>query len=341
MLVQDLFPLCQAHSCPQRGQHKHILQSQLDLVHAPEKYVLSVGGYQSGKTLAACIACILLMMSVPGIRGFVGRRTYDKLADSTLRVFLEVLERGAEVDEALRGTRYLEKFRHFPHRLVLPNDSEVIFRETKDVGRHLGPQYGFIYLDEVQEEPEFTFTKLKGRLSQPLAADYLKFICTTNPSNKNHWMYRWFGLRPGRLELDGIGYRHIRSTPRDNPHLPAEYVRDLMTLDPAEIRRVVEGMPGFVVDGPAVYPFRHEQHVGVPELLPVGLLRQWDFGYRHPACTWAQFYRCKRRTVHYHVLDELDAENVEAEQFAKMVLARTRQQFPNVPPGMLDRKSVV
>lgn len=340
MRVEDLFPVCQAATCPQRGKHKHVLPTQTDLIQAAEKYVLSVGGYQSGKTLAACILCLLLMLSIPGNRGFVGRRTYDKLHDSTLRTFLEVLERASRQYPALGQAQHLERFRHYPHRIALPNGSEIIFRETKDVGRHLGPSYGFIYLDEIQEEPEDTFTRLKGRLSLPLAAGNLKFICTTNPSHKNHWMYRWFGLEPGRRELEdpagALTYRHIRSSPRDNPHLPADYVWDLLTLDPNEIRRVVEGLPGYTPDGPPVFPeFKHNRHIGVPDLLPVALIRSWDWGFRHPACSWQQMWTCKLNRLHLNILDELDAEHVEAEEFGRRVLARTKLIFPDAKPSMV------
>lgn len=332
MRVLDLFPTCTDARCPQVGRHKHPLPSQLTLIHSDAKFICSLGGYGSGKTYAACVLCVLLMMAAPGNKGFIGRMSYPELHDSTLRVFLEVLQR-----TGIEDIEFKENWGGFPHRIILPNGSEAIFRELKNVGRFLGPEYGFFYLDEAAQAAENAFTGLLGRLRLPRAGQHLKGILTTNPPHKNHWIAKRWGLEAGKTQIGDSSYHLLKTSTRDNPHLPPGYLKDLLTnLDPNEISRVVEGNFGFVTDGPAVYPeFKHTTHVGVPDTLPVALMRGWDFGFRHPACSWSQFFRCRRNKLHWNILHELDAKELEAEQFARLVLAETRSAFPTHPASMV------
>lgn len=339
MKVLDLFPLCQSAECPQAGKHKHPLPHQTELLESSEKYVAMVGGYGSAKTLPAVALMVLLGLSVPGNRIFVGRRTYSKIHDSPLPVYMQVLER-AGVEWKGRENRD-----GFPHRIILPNETEFVFRETKDIGRWLGPEYGGFHLEEAQEEPEDSFTGLMGRLRLPHAGQYLKGLLTTNPPPRTHWIPRWFGEEPGvRVQKVEIApgkfietaFRLIKSSTKQNPHLPPGYLADLLALPEADVRRIVDGDFGFVPDGPPVYePFRHEKHVGAPALRPVPLIRGWDFGYRHPAVTWHQAWRCRVGLLHWTILHELDATQTEAERLGTLVQEETRRVFPDVSPSML------
>src|SRR5688572_5581282 len=148
MKYLDLFPLCNSSECPKAGTHRHPLPHQTELLESEEKYVAMVGGYGSAKTLPTAALGVLLSLMIPGNIGFVGRRTYTKIHDSPLPVYMQCLER-AGVDWKGRENRD-----GFPHRIILPNESEIRFRETKDIGRWLGPEYGWFHLEEAQEEPE-------------------------------------------------------------------------------------------------------------------------------------------------------------------------------------------
>lgn len=340
MRVEQLFPDCQDRTCPQFRRHKHPLDHQLELINTDADFTLLKGGYGAAKTYAAAVLGVLLSIQIDGNRGFVGRKTYANLHDSTLRVYLEVIERAADAEPSLRGYRQLENRLGFPHRIVFPNDSEIVFRETKDIGRWLGPEYGWWHLDEVSEMEEAVFTGLVGRLRLSQAAHHLRGILTTNPPHEQHWLVKRFGKDPGLIEIPDpedpshvTKYRHITSSTRDNPHLPRGYLGNLLTgLSLADINRLVEGNFGITPEGPAVFPeFRHQKHVGVPDLLPeVALVRGWDFGFRHPACSWQQVTRCRFNTVHVQILAEQDGKEVEGEEFAKIVLDTTNRLFPNL-----------
>jgi hypothetical protein len=310
---------------------RRVLPHQLELINSSARYVAFIGGYGSGKTMAAAVRMLLHGLTVPANVGVIARRSYQKLHDSTLRIFLDVLER-ADVGDV----QYRDSFRGFPHRIILPNDSEFWVRETKDIGRWLGPEFGSAWVDEASEEPLKTFEGLVSRLRLPQAKDYLQLILTSNPPFKTHWIPKMFGVEPGKFEKGGLLYHLIRSSSRDNPNLPKDYVDQLIaTHGEANARRIVDGEFGFTPEGLPVFgdAFSHAKHVGEPKALAsVPLDRAWDWGFRVPCVTWHQIYRCKAGTVHWNILHELVGEKVETEEFARQVLAETRTVFPLTSP---------
>jgi hypothetical protein len=331
----DLFPLCTRDACdlPEplvvQGGHKHVLKHQREALESPSKFLLMVGGFGGGKTLPAVILGALLSLMVPGNRGIILRRSYPKLHDPTLRMFIEVLER------AHVSFRAMEVRDGWPHRLVLPNASEVFARETKDLGRFLGPEYGWFYIDEAGEEPERTFTDLVSRLRLGVAKDYLRGILTTNPPPQTHWIPRVWGDKPGFLNKKQDGtttlYHTIRVATYQNPFLPESYVSDLKAVYPTtEWHRIIEGHYGFSYEGKPVYcpPFSRDRHVAALPSYPFTIARGWDFGFHNPVVTWHQMVRCRRRGAHWHILREFVPVDLEAEALADEVLRLSAQWFP-------------
>lgn len=333
--VEELFPLCLPDNCPVSDcnvkiLHHHILPSQKELLESNERIIAMIGGFGSSKTLGACVLGHLLSMSIPGNMGLVCRRSLPKLHDSTERMFLEVLQRSGV------GFQTREMRDGWPGRVIYSNGSEVAFRETKDIGRFLGPEYGWFFIDEAQEEPERTFRDLLGRLRLPRARLYLRGMLATNPPSQIHWIAKLFpqpGTNKQTVKVRGkqvsISYRMIRSSTYDNPFLSHEYVATLLqNMTPAEARRVVEGYYGFQQEGKPVYPtFDFMKHVGDPPLRRMTLYRVWDFGFHCPAVTFSQLFRCTKGTTHWLVLQELIGENIEALQFGKNVLIETASTF--------------
>ena len=323
--LEVYFPPCTDPACPRRGPHADVLPHQRAFLEAPEKYLALLGGYGAGKTLPACVLGVLLSLKVPGNVGLVCRRSYSKLHDSTQRIFLEILER-IGVDYERREVRD-----GWPHRLVLPNQSEVHFRETKDLGRFLGPEYGWFYPDEAGEEPQRTWTDLVGRLRLPQARKYLKGFLTSNPPHHQHWIAALFGTVPGTSEHGQSSYRLLKASSRVNPYLPESYVDDLRANNPdSEVRRIIDGEYGFSYEGKAVYapPFDFAKHVAELEVLPFTVVRSWDFGYHSPAVLWSQFPQCPAGTIHWHVVEEYKGKDLDAESLAAMVHDRTAERCP-------------
>jgi hypothetical protein len=313
-----------------------VLPHQLTFLEAKEKYVAIIGGYGAGKTLPACVLGLMLSQIVPGNIGLVCRRSYSKLHDSTHRIFLEILQR---VGCAFQAREVRDGW---PHRVILPNGSEIHFRETKDLGRFLGPEYGWFYVDEAAEEPQKTWTDLVGRLRLPQARRYLRGFVTSNPPHEQHWLAGLFGLTPGVIER-GEGkartaYRLIQVSSRANPYLPDAYVDDLRANNPeSEVQRIVEGQYGFSYEGKAVYapPFAAATHIADLEPGPFTVVRSWDFGWHSPAIVWSQFPQCRAERVHWHVLHEYKGQNIDAEGLAGVAVDETRRRFPNHPVAAL------
>jgi hypothetical protein len=304
------------------------------MLDSVEKNLAAVGGFGGGKSVAAAVMGHKLSVSIPGNRGIIIRRTYPKLHDTAQRMFFEVLERS--------GIEYEGRERRdsWPHWVIYPNGSEVFFRESKDLGRFLGPEYGWAWVDEAAEEPERTFVDLTGRIRLPTAQDYLKLILTTNPPGMRHWITRIFGVNPGVIwkeDIDAIsgetvrtGFRRVGSRSVDNPALPTSYVADLRAvLQPGEVARVLEGKTGFVYKGKPVYggAFSFSKHVGEwePEVHPgTGLLRpmtrSWDFGFHSPCVLIIQAFLCWKGGHHALLCDTCAPVDIETGDLAKMIL---------------------
>jgi Terminase large subunit, T4likevirus-type, N-terminal len=331
MNLEELLP-------PGEDGARAFLEWQNEALHSPAKYLGLVGGVGSGKTITACILGLALSVQIPGNRGIVLRETYTKLHDSTETVFLEVLAR-AEMEDV----KYLEHHHHMPHRIVLPNYSEIFFRETKDPGRYLGPEYGWFFLDEASEEPETTILGLMKRLRLKRAGGYLKGMLGTNPPHKQSWFAKMFpkpGIREIKEPITGVTtkYHMIRSTTRQNRHLPPGYLADLLTNNPdAEISRIIDGHYGFTQEGKPVYPqFSVGVHVRNDGFRPkTSVIRGWDFGFHHPAATWHQLWRCSHRQLHWSILHELDDVGIEAVDFVTKVLVETAVCFPDTSRWMI------
>lgn len=341
MRIEDLLPWCSNPKCGDgpaaAGPHKHLLPAQREVLESDAKYIATVGGYGSGKSLGVGMLEYVLLSQVPGNRGIVIRRTYPKLHDTEQRMFFEILERsGAD-------WKGYEKRDGWYHRIVLPNLSELFFRESKDLGRFLGPEYGFFHIGEGIEEPEATFTALQGRLRLPAARRYLKGIVSTNPPSRRHWVSRIFGPEPGIIvakDEEGITtkYHRIWSPTRENPNLPASYIADLKrSLPPSEVQRVLEGKTTFQFEGKGVYSkkFQWHRHV-VPALEPKKnsdgtiwpMHRSWDFGFHCPAVGWHQFYKCYHGKTHWMILRETDCRDLYDEDLCAIVKSVSRDEFP-------------
>lgn len=336
MQVSDLFPRCTRIPCPLGGvgRHAHVLPKQQEVLDSTERIVAMVGGYGSAKTLAGMALIHLLMQAVPGNMGIVVRRSLPKLRDSTQRIFLEVLDR-SKADVEFREMRD-----GWPGRVIYRDTgSEVTFRETKDLGRFLGPEYGVFAIDEAQEEPEQVFKDLLGRLRLPRARQYLKALLMTNPPRRGHWIQKRFpreGTWTEYVEVSGVSVpvtmRMVRSRTADNPFLDETYIAQLkMTHSPEELRGILSGEYRSDFDGKPVYkpPFNPTMHVGSFPIQRATIVRGWDFGYHHPVVTYSQMTRCKFLRVHWRVLRELILEDVDYKQLHDKVVEFGNLHFPN------------
>ena len=140
--------------------------------------------------------------------------------------------------------------------LPLPGGSEVWLGGLDDkerVEKILGKEYATILLNESSQIPWASRNIAVTRLAQkavekvagfPERALALKMYYDCNPPPKSHWLYQFFhrGLDPVLKRAHGERVEHFKMNPRDNPHLPAEYIQNLERL-PKRLRdRFLDGI---------------------------------------------------------------------------------------------------
>lgn len=183
------------------------------------------GGVGSGKTRLGCLS---VFAQPPGSLGVVAAPTYPMLRDATLRTFLELARDG----------KVLAEFRSSDMLARLVNGSEVMFRSADDPDRLRGPNIGWFWLDEAAMMGVDVWNIMLGRLREAPGRAWL----TTTPRGDN-WIYdRWV-----RKALPG--YAMIRSSSRDNPFLPPDFIANLESAYTSRFaRQEIEGE--FLLDVP-------------------------------------------------------------------------------------------
>jgi phage terminase large subunit-like protein len=136
------------------------------------------------------------------------------------------------------------------------NGSEIWFGGLDDkqrVEKILGNEYATVFFNECSQIPwdsrNMAITRLAQNVMQkvdgverplPLRAYY-----DENPPDKGHWSYRVFVLKmdPESRNLlpDPENYVSMQMNPRDNPHLPADYIKMLEALSPRLRKRFLDG----------------------------------------------------------------------------------------------------
>jgi predicted phage terminase large subunit-like protein len=137
-----------------------------------------------------------------------------------------------------------------------PNESEIWFGGLDDkerVEKILGNEYVTMLFNECSQIPyasrNLALTRLAQNVTQkvdgverqlPLRAWY-----DENPPTKGHWTYRLFKAKVdpetrGYLP-DPDNYQCMQLNPRDNPHLPPEYIKSLEAMSARMRRRFLEG----------------------------------------------------------------------------------------------------
>jgi hypothetical protein len=102
--------------------------------------------------------------------------------------------------------------------VTLTNGVTALFRPTDNPERLRGPNLGWFYMDEAAMSPQMAWLIMLGRLREEPGRAWV----TTTPRGKD-WIYKLFrgNARPG--------YDLIRADSRTNPHLPPEFVDELLS----------------------------------------------------------------------------------------------------------------
>lgn len=216
-------------------------QSAFILDKSPDPLLMD-GGFGAAKTDALCCAAYLDAELYPGNLVLIGRHQYTDLADSTVKSFfaLPYLVRTPQSWNEGRAT-----YRH-------PNGSEILFRHLDEEAGLKNLNLGGVYIDQAEEILPDRFDLLLGRLRRPNSPRKMRLTC--NP-NGHDWIWQLF-YGPGSVVWRSPhveefytaspdyreGYKVIRCSTLDNPHLPADYVARLLKDYPPEfVEQYVKG----------------------------------------------------------------------------------------------------
>jgi hypothetical protein len=219
------------------------------LLAGPQMHTLLYGGSRSTKTFLFIRGLIIRALKAPRSRHCALRFRLGHIKSSiVMDTFPKVMrlafpERKYELNKSdLYAT--------------FENDSELWFGGLDDkerVEKILGNEYASMLFNECSQIPlasrNLALTRLAQNVKQivngiesqlPLRAWY-----DENPPTKIHWTYRLFRLKidpETRASLpDPENYACMQLNPRDNPHLPPEYIKSLEAMSGRLRKRFLEG----------------------------------------------------------------------------------------------------
>lgn len=183
------------------------------------------GGFGSGKTLCGGFRALRAAMQHPGTVGLVARQTSGALAANTQKVLLE----GDDKPPIIPPELVAERSEKHGTTIRLHNDSEILFRSFQDWNdmKLLGPNYGFVYIDELTECTQKVWLAFLSRLRHPAGPE--QAWGTTNP-NGHDWVWQRFHPDSGQAEPGAL---LVHAPSEENTHLSESYLRWLRS-QPAE-----------------------------------------------------------------------------------------------------------
>lgn len=289
--------------------------SQIPFFKSIARFILANGGYGSGKSTILALKGIKYSLLYPGTVGLVGRKTYPELRDTTRRVFFEVIDRHFH-------NGIVKKWNKTENHLVFYNGSEVLFRALDDTFKVGSLELGWFGIDEMSEFPsDEWFNMLRGRLRHREGPH--KGFAATNPATKESWLYKMF------VEQQDPDFACFEIDTYENADaLPENYIKDLEKFPQEWQERYLRGKWGIVPKGTRVISkFAPRVHLGNFIYNPhLPLLRGWDFGYRHPACIFAQETDWGRLLF----LKEMLGTEIQINDFADRVIRKTNEWFPDI-----------
>jgi len=211
---------------------------------ATEMFKLYGGSMGGGKTWALCAEGVALSCDYPGNRGYLCRNTNVDFMRTTYTVLNSMLmESGLIADHHKSSPAYYD----------LTNGSRIYYG-----GLDEGPEseqrlrsfdLGWFGIDEASETSERYFLTLASRLRLKVEGIRYFGLLATNPD-------------PGWIKARFIDQKlpdhvFIPALPRDNPHLPADYVARLKSIFPEDWqKRFLEGDWGAFEGKNNVFPYQ-------------------------------------------------------------------------------------
>ena len=145
----------------------------------------------------------------------------------------------------------------------------LLLRNLDDPSKYLSSEFAIIAQEEVTENEEETFHRLRSRLRWTGVPDP-KWIGATNPGGigheycKRYWIDRDF---PEEMKKDAPQFAYVKALGSDNPYLADSYMQTLNSL-PEKLRKAYRDGNWDVFEGQYFTEFDREHHVIKPFEIP-------------------------------------------------------------------------
>lgn len=216
------------------------------LLGGSASHVLAYGGSRSGKTYAIIRAIVMRALMTPNSSHAIFRLTFNSLRSSIIDGTLPAVMKNEfpDVKWHLDRTNWV---------VELPDNSKIYLGglDTKErTEKILGQEHATLFFNEVSQISYASVLKALTRLAQKRKTRNgkwlrLKAYYDENPPQQGHWSYKLFikKIEPltGAPLPDAKDYDAIRLNPRDNPHVPEEYLVQLQRMPPKERKRFFDG----------------------------------------------------------------------------------------------------
>lgn len=316
-----------------KPEERRVNPTQKACVYASDRITGYMGPAGCAKTSTIAALGFLRALLEPGSKGLVAREDYNDLLGTTALRMEEMLQRLPP------GTR-IDRDKSAPMRWWIQpaNNGDISMITFMGLKEGLGSyEFDWAIIDEMDECEEKRVREVNSRLRhKPRSGIESYRLCGAfNPPDKHHWLYTaCTGRNFQDKKIAEPWMKVFRPQPDENVrNLPNNYYADIskgMTED--MLQRLVDGEWGSTFNGQPVYrEFKPQVHLRDSlEYDPHTLMfRFWDFGYRHPACVWAQ----QTFDGRLHVLREEVGTNEEAINFARRCQGITATEFPGCKQG--------
>ena len=203
------------------------------------KVVVYGGAAGGGKSFLGCFWLLVMCLSYPKTRWFIGREELKRIRQSTLISWSKVCSLLNFKDYTINGQ---DNF------IMLSNGSRIDLLDLQYQPRDpLYERFGSLeytggWIEEGTETNFGAYDVLKTRIGRHLNEEFgliSKMLITCNP--KKGWIYNDF-WKPFKLGVLDKTFCFIQALVTDNPHLPEDYINNLKsTKDKAKRERLLFG----------------------------------------------------------------------------------------------------
>jgi predicted phage terminase large subunit-like protein len=219
----------------------------LSVLAGDQTHTLIYGGGRSGKTFLICYAIATRALMAPSSRHLIARRFN---IDARQAVLMDTFPKMMKI--MYPGVKY--EINKQEQVIFFPDEAEVWFGGLDDAERIekiLGKEYATIYVNEASQVQYSSILTLRTRLAQNVAKRDGTMLAPKgyydlNPTGMGHWTYKEF-VDQRRPDNDNLpvaegSRKWFVMNPADNPHLAAQYLKELDEMPERFKKRYRDGL---------------------------------------------------------------------------------------------------